>query len=383
MKSLIKRIRLKSFDQYLLKELLIKSLISASVCEVILLSMQAIRLANFVVGRGLPFSDIFNIFWGLGLGFLPVVLPLAFLFSSLSTFSLLSGQRELLALQIMGHSPWRLARTSFGLGLLFSAVALVVSFWIGPAGYKGFETSMAEAKKLSVASTLLSGTFSEDFLDMTFFSETVNPNTGDMWKVFLQDSSSYDKKISISAKRGEWKPDRKNGLSELQLSDGIIVASEVGSDVLQRIRFDRYEYYIDFQSSEIRGKSSLQSASLPELLEKKNNYRSEKKNPQKILLELGRRFYVSLLCFLFAPLAFGVSLDHRRTAKSRALNYGIGITLGYYLIHFWLFTYLGKHRASWLGGHEVAMWLLMSIPTLITLAAGCISFRKTFKVPNG
>ena len=297
--------------------------------------------------------------------------------------SVVPWQRELLALQIMGHSPWRLGRTSFALGGFYSIVAILVSFWVGPVGFKGFEQSMAEAKKLSVASTLLSGTFSEDFLDMTFFAETVNPNSGSMTKVFLQDSSSYDKKISISAKNGDWNPDQKNGLSELRLSDGIIIAVQPGSDIMQRIRFDQYEYFIDFQSTEVRGKSSLQSLSLSELMAKKHQYAKDRKNPQRIILELGRRFYVSLLCLLFAPLAFGLSLDHRRTAKSRSLAYGIAITLAYYLLHFWLFTYLSKQRVAWLGGHESWTWMLMAIPTLLTLGAGIWSFRKTFAVPRG
>jgi lipopolysaccharide export system permease protein len=378
------RLQIKSFDLYLLRELLLRSLTSAVVCEVVLMSMQAIRLANFMVGRGLPFSDIFFIFWGLALGFLPVVLPLAFLFSSLSTFAQFSAQKELLALQIMGHSPWRLARTSFILGGFYSVLAAIISAWIAPAGYKDFERSMAEAKKLSVAASLLSGTFSEDFLDMTFFAEKVDSTTGDMHKVFLQDSSSYNKKISISAERGAWEPSRSaNAPSELRLNDGILITSEPGNESLQRIRFDEYDYFIDFQDKEVRGRNSLQSQSLGELLDKLSDYALLRKEPKRILLEIGRRFYVSLLCFLFAPLAFGLSLDHRRTAKSRALSYGILITLAYYLCHFWIFTYLEKHRMAFFGGYETVIWILMGIPTFITATAGYYSFRKTFQVPSG
>jgi len=382
MKLNLKKLPIKSFDRYLLKELFYRSMISAFVCEAVLVAMQTIRLASFIVGRGLPFGDIVSILWGLAVSFLPVVLPLSFLFSSLSVFSQLSAQRELMALQIMGHSPWRLARSSFGLGAVFSVAALYISWWIGPMGFRSFQDSMAEAKKLSVASTLSSGIFHEDFLDMVFFAERVNPDSGAMSMVFLQDSSSYDKKVSISAKGGQWLPDRGGGVSNLQLHDGVIIANDSTSDVLQRIRFDEYNYFVDFQDSASRNQMGMASLTLDELLRYKKNYKEEKRNPRKILLELGRRFYVSLLCLLFAPLAFGVSLDHRRTAKSRALAYGIGITVIYYLMHFWLFSFLGKRKMSWIGSNEIAAWALMAVPTLVTLAAGLYSFRKTFRVPR-
>ncbi len=372
----------KSFDRYLLGELVKRSILSALVVEIILVAMQAIRLSNIIVGRDLTFMEIFDIFWGLGIGFLPITLPISFLFSALTVFSQLSAQREFLALQVMGHSPLRLARSSIAFGLILTGLCYWVSYQVGPLGCRNFEKSLREAKRQSVVSVLLSGTFNEDFLDMIFFAEHVNQTTGEMSRVFLQDESGFAKKVSISASKGYWSSERGSP-AVLRLVDGVMTASVANDPIIQRIRFDEYNYFVDFNKTEDSNRITLTSATLSELLERRREYKEIKKNPRKIILELGRRFYVSLLCFLFAPLAFGVSLDHRRTAKSRALAYGIGITVAYYLLHFWLFTYLGKRHMDWLGSREVLMWLLMAIPSVITLFFGVWSFRRTLRVPSG
>lgn len=368
---------LKKLDRYFIYELLRMIFLSLFVAQLVLLSLQAIRLSGFVINQGLEVSLIMRMIVGLSLSFLPIVLPIAFLFSLLIVFGRMASDSEFLALQAMGRSPGRLLIPGMVVGLIACLISIWISFYIGPLGNRNFEIAIDTAFKKKVTSVLRSGTFSEGFLNMVVFVDEVDPITQALKRVFLFDEKSFSEYTAISATRGQWFQDAKSGLGVLKLFDGQILTQNHKSNKLQRVRFDEYSIYSDFSTELSSSRDSPASQGWDQLLEKRAQLKMDPKaDPRNIWMEIARRFAISIACLLFLPLCFSISLDNKRTAKNRAVFNGLLIVLLYWTSYFGIASYFQRIPIELFRTNEVYSWIAIFIPNLIVLIIGFGLFYK-------
>ncbi len=363
-------------DKYFLKELTKTFIISLIVAELVLLGLQGIRLSGLIISQGLEFSLIFRLILGLCMSFLPVVFPVSFLFSLLVAFGRMSADREFLALQAMGYSPMRLMRPSLSLGLIIAAISVWVSFSAGPNGNKNFEIAIDTIYRKKVTNVLRSGTFAEGFLGMVIFVDDVDPFTQRLNRVFLYDESSFTKNTSISATYGNW-ISSDSGVGTLKLYDGLILVQDHQSPRIQRIRFDEYSLFVDYSVSLAGGRSSPASQDWKALIEKRNELkRNPQLDPRGNWVEIARRIAVSFACLLFVPLSFLLAIDNRRTAKNRAVFFGLIIVLAYWSFYFAMATWYQRSTFEVFRQYEFTAWFVIGIPNISVFLLDLWLYRK-------
>lgn len=373
---------MKKLDKYFLKELLKTFCLSLVVAEIVLLGLQGIRLSGLIINQGLELELILRLILGLSLSFLPVVLPVSFLFSLLIVFGRMSSDRELLALQSMGYGPSRLLRPGLFLGSIIMVASIWVSLSVGPFGNRNFEMAIDTIYKKKVTNVLRSGTFSEGFLGMVIFVDEVDAFTQKLKRVFLYDESSFTKNTSISAATGQWMHS-DSGVGTLKLYDGLILVQDHKSDRIQRVRFDEYSLFVDFSVDMAGGRNSPASQDWRDLLDKRSELKeSATADPRGNWIEIARRFAVGFACLLFVPLSFLLAMDNRRTAKNQAVFIGLVVVLLYWSSYFAMSTWYQRSGISFFRTMELSAWVVVGIPNMVLLALDFWLLKKRSRISS-
>jgi lipopolysaccharide export system permease protein len=363
-------------DRFLLKELWNSSLVGSLLALVVLLGLQVLRLSDMIVRYDLGMSDVAQMLWGLSLSFLPLVLPITFLFSLLFVFGRMSTDKEWVAASAMGYSPWRLLRSPLLMGLALSVATALSSFFVGPYGNGLFEASVDAAIRKKVTRALKAGAFSEGFLGLVVFVDRINPVNQDLERVFVYDESNYSEEVSISAKVGKFVQNKSTGVASLKLKQGTLVSVNPATQKIKRVEFDEYSVHADYSNVVGRAKNSPPSLSYGELTERRAEI---KKNggggARPIWVEWAKRWAMSFLCLLFVPLSMGLSVDNSRTAKSRSIFYGLSVLLTYWTVYFSVVTWVLKSPLEFLSTSEPMVWLFVWIPNFLVLGVGWYYFR--------
>lgn len=369
---------MKILDRYIVKHILISSFISISLSLTLLLAMQALRLSGLIIKNSLGLGILFKMLEGLSLSFTPIIFPIAFLFTLLFVFGKLSTDRELIAMQAMGHSPFRIMKPALWAGVLMFAMTLWCSLYWAPYGNRLFEVSIDEALSKKITTVLRPGTFTENFLDLVLYVEDIDKENDTLKGVFIYDEENVEEGLVITAESGKWIAANDDGWASLLLKNGVIFSQNEEKDILRRIKFDEYKLNADFASKVGRSKDSPASQSWSDLVKKRNELNNQSKiDPRPIWVEFARRIAISFACFLFVPISFILSINNQRTAQSRFVLTGFIILVLYWTLYFSLVSWVSSSKFE-LFRHELIIWFFIWIPNFILLYLNISLYRKKF-----
>ncbi len=364
-------------EKYLARSLLTTTVVGSFVAIALLLGLQVLRLSDIIVKFDLNLVDIATMLGGLGLSFVPLVLPIAFLFALLMLFGQMATDKELVALLSLGVSPWKILRAPLFMGGLLVLVTTLAAAQLGPLGNQEFEKSIDSAFKRRVASALRSGTFSMGFLDLVIFVDSVDPATQKLERVFVFDETNFEEKVAISARQGQWIQSPETGTSTLKLSDGVLVSQNIERQTVKRVDFEDYRVHADFSRQTGVSKTSPPSLTLTQLFAKRAEMKSQPYSidPRGFWVEIWRRFALGFLPILFVPLAFSLSLNNHRTARSQATFWGLLIIFSYWTMYFTSITFVlkGQHEILWT--QEWPAVLSAWVPNFVVLGVGLVLYR--------
>jgi lipopolysaccharide export system permease protein len=366
------------FDRYMMVQVLGSTLLGSLFAVVVLLGLQMLRLSELIIRFDLDFVSLAQMMGGMALSFTPMVFTIAFLFSILGIFGRMNSDRELIAAASLGLGSRRIVKPAVWAAVFVMLLSLVSAFNIGPYGNRRFEISIDELFKRQVTKTLRPGTFAEGFLGMILFVDRINPLTKDLEGVFIHDDTTFKDQVSISAESGRWIQDEANGFGVLALSNGILVSQLPEKGIIRRVVFDSYKINADLSVQAGSARNSPPSLGLSQLLKARASNKSHLENdPRPIWIEIARRVALAVACVLFVPFAYGLSLDSKRTAKSRAVFFGLTTLLLYWTLYFALVTWLLKTSPhSSLARSEIFNWIVIWIPNFVVATVAYVLIRS-------
>ena len=347
-------------SRYLSREVLFSFLSGTAIFLLIMLMFQAIRLSEFIVVHQVAILDVGRISVFLMLSFLPIAIPIAFLFAVLMGISRANSEGEILALQVTGFS---LRQIYFPLGIfsfLVSLICLYAALYTVPHGNRAFELLITKLGSERAMATLKPGVFSEGFHGLTLFAEQIVPIKNEMKRIFIYDEREETHPLAITAQAGILRYLGDNGMLTLRLTDGsIFVDQKKDEGVQQKIDFDVYDIKLD---GEGRGGGSWRdysppSYNYPQLKQRLTELEHDPPAHRYLEVELHRRFSLSFSCVVFAALGFFIGTLSQRGVRSTAIILCMLVGLVYWL------SYIAANALAVSGW--VAPWLGIWIPNVL------------------
>lgn len=360
-----------SAARYVGRDVLVGFIGGTTIFIFIMLMFQVIRLSDFVVVHNVGIKDVGRLSAYLMLSFIPIAIPVAFLFSVLMGVSRANSEGEILALQVNGISLFQVFAPLAIFSVFISLVCLYCALYLVPQGNRLFELLITKLGQERVMSTLKPGVFQEGFYGLVLYSEQLVPSRNEMKRVFIYDEREGDHPLAITAKAGLLK-NLKPGddALTLRLSDGTIhVDRKMTSQLLQKIDFDLYDINLDVSEKGDGWRAySPPSYNYQQLKAQLIETAHDPLTHRQLLVELHRRFSLSFSCVVFAALGFAISIFSQRGIRSTAIL--VCLLVG---VVYWL-SYLVANALA--AGGWIVPWLGIWLPNFLFLLLAYFFYRR-------
>ncbi|MBN2905853.1 MAG: LPS export ABC transporter permease LptF [Rhodobacteraceae bacterium] len=129
-----------------------------------------------------------------------IVLPIAAFAGTVQVVNRMTRESELVVIQAMGCSPWRLARTVLVFGLLVALPLAVLNHVLVPASRVQLDERRAEIAQDITARFLSEGKFLHPAKGITFYIREIT-ESGELRDIFLSDRRQADRRMTYTASR--------------------------------------------------------------------------------------------------------------------------------------------------------------------------------------
>lgn len=355
--------------QYLNREVLFGFISGTTIFLLIMLMFQAIRLADFVVIHQVSALEVGRLCVFLMLSFMPIAVPIAFLFAVLMGISRANSEGEILALQASGISLEQIFApvSIFSVGI--ATICLYGALYTVPHGNRAFELLVTRLGNERAIAALKPGVF-RDFFGLVLFAEQIVPVRNELKRVFIYDLRDEVHPLAISAEAGILRNGPDGRSMTLRLSEGAIQVENpdpLGSQ--QKIEFSVYDINLELSPrSEAWRDYSPPSYNFSQLRQRIRETVSDPPYQRQLLVELHRRFSLSFSCVVFAALGFFIGTLSKRGVRSTAILLCLAVALAYWI------CYVAASALAVSGW--ITPWLAVWFPNFIFVGVAYYCYRR-------
>lgn len=177
----------KRLYTFMLQQFLPLLAMTFCICLFIVMMQFLWRYIDDLVGKGLAFSVIGELFFYAALSMVPTALPLAVLLASLMTFGNLGEKFELTALKAAGISLFQIMRPLIVLMVLIAIGAFFFQNDVLPVAQTKMYTLLFSMRQKSPEVEIPVRAFYNDIPGMNLFVEKKNPETGMLYDLIIYD----------------------------------------------------------------------------------------------------------------------------------------------------------------------------------------------------
>ncbi|MBT0654246.1 LPS export ABC transporter permease LptF [Geomobilimonas luticola] len=354
--------------RYLFREISVPFLLGMTTFTSVLLMGRLLKLADMVVAKGVPFSDVLWMVVYLLPYFCLVTIPMAVLLAVLLAFGRLSADSEVTAMKACGISLYGLLPPVIAFALFaYIATTLVTLYGIpwGNTSFRRLVTSIAEERG---AKALKEQVFIDDFPGLMLYLNRYSPQDQRITGILIQDDRNPAEPSTIFASSGVIFSDPATREIRLLLYNGGI-HRPVGKTGYRLVEFQEYDLKINIPQATQEVLKNEMDMSLSELYANINSPRLDRKLRTDMELEVQRRFSLPFACFVFALIAIPLGIQNQRSGKGAGFSLSIGVLIVYYVI-LTAFKAMGERG---MVTPLVAMWS----PNLLFVAFGIYLFHQT------
>src|SRR5207249_11182119 len=152
----------------------------------ILLTKELLRLVELLLLKGVGFAAVVKVFLQLLPSFLVLTLPIAGIIASITAFSRLSYDKELLAMRAAGLSLLRLSRPVFVFSCLVCGLTLVLAQWGQPWTSVSLKKLALNLLRDELTLALDKGVFNEPVPKMVIYASD-SRHGDDVGSIFISD----------------------------------------------------------------------------------------------------------------------------------------------------------------------------------------------------
>lgn len=320
--------------RYIIKELLWPFVMGVLVFTFILIMFQILRFTEFMVVYGVDFFIVAKLIYYLIVAFLPITVPISFLFSVLLVFSRLSSDNEIMAFKASGISIYQLILPVSVVSLIAGLITFYVSFYEGPWGNRNFENTIHKVGSSRASIQVKPGFFNEDLVKgFVLYTVDIDSQSGVMKKLFIYDERDKSNPVVITSKLAKIEVDDTTKRTELFLYDGYINFLESKEEKYRRARFNEYNIVLYEGSIISDRKPNPPSLTYQELKQEIQKAKENKDKTwfNKMSVEFNRRYAIPFACLIFGFL--GITFGN---TTSRSVHTGAGMLSFIVLVLYWI-----------------------------------------------
>jgi len=261
------------FDRYLLGQLIVLFGFFALVLVSIYWVNRGVTLFDKLIGEGQS-TMVFLEFAALTLpNVIRLILPIAAFAGTVYVVNRMTNESELVVMQALGCSPWRLARPVLLFGLIVALPMAVLTHVLVPMSRSYLDQRQGEVANDVAARFLVEGQFLHPARGITFFIREITPG-GELRDIFLSDGrSDPHSRVIFTAKRAVLVKDGDR--PKLVMFDGLAQSLDRRDGRLSTTTFQDFTYDL----SVLSGRGGLGRRQIDELSTR------ELLNPSPALLE--------------------------------------------------------------------------------------------------
>ncbi len=359
-------------DRATLKEMAAAFGLGLMIFTFVLLTNKILRLVELIVNKGVGILTVLQLFLYILPYSLVVTIPMSVLLATLTTFTRLGADGELLALRGAGLSLLRLTRPAVWFGLAASALTLLITIWILPFSNHAFKNLVFQMTQRQAAVGIQEGVFNSDFEGLILYVEHVDPRTSRLEGIFLVDNRDPTERRIIVARNGRFTPDPQNLRLGLNLSQGTIhlSASEFNGHY-RLLTFVDNSLTLDMNrnlADPVQRPMGEEELTLSELRERAATLRSQGRNYHPPLVQFHKKLAIPVACVLFTLVGVPLGSRFRKGGRGLSLAISVGFALGYYML-----IVAGEGTANrGLVPEAFAMWL----PNLLIATGGSLLLTR-------
>jgi LPS export ABC transporter permease LptF/LPS export ABC transporter permease LptG len=407
---------LKTFDRYIIRELIPPFLLGLLVYTFVLLMNQIFLLADLLISRGVPFGIGVRILVFLLPGLMAFTLPMSVLMGILAGLSRLSSDSEMVALKTLGVGPGRLVKPVLAFSLAGWLLTLALTLYIAPwSNYRWVQT-LTQSVLAESQFKINPREFNESIPRAVIFVQDITP--GNEWKnmfVHLEGESPSDDTQIILAKSGRMNfyPEVKR--ATLELSEGTVYSFKPGAPEEYGVTmFASQEKEINVENlfaTFSTEKRSVREKNIDELVQGIRTIERERaellrkdeadtrrsdgvkgrspamegiliqkeKSLRAHWVEVHKKFALPFVCIIFVFLGIPLGVSTKKGGRTSGFTISLGVILLYYI----LITAGEKIAMDGKISPFVGMWG----PDFLFLAVGLWLFTKSVReaplVPQG
>lgn len=311
---------MKVIYKALTRELVQNIGLSITFLNAVLIIEKLFKLTKIFASVGIDLLNLVVIIILLQPQLLDFTIPMALLLSVLLTYGRTQADNEMTIFMVSGMPYKKAFKPAMYIGLIAFFVALVMSFYLAPAGVTLVREKVLSCLAERAPLGLEEGVFNQGFKDVTIFVKE-KPDTLRLKEVVIFDERKNDTKIVI-AKEGVIKKEKDN--INLSLLDGKLYFNKGSS--LNEVSFKEYIFKLSPNIEQIAKKIS--ELSTAELVSK---IKTDRDKVVDYKLELYKRFALPVLCIISIFLAPSLCLLVGRSGRIGGITVGLAIFAVYYI----------------------------------------------------
>lgn len=319
----------KILDRYIFAELLSPFFISLVALCFVMLTKELLRLVELLVSKGVGFWAVFKVFLHLMPSFLVLTLPIAGIIASITAFSRLSYDKELVAMRAAGLSLLRLSRPVFVFSCLVFGLTLVLSQWGQPWTSVSLKKLALSLLRDQLTLALDKGVFNEPVPRMLIY---VSDSEGGDYSggIFVSDERNPAEARIIVAEGYQMLNDAGTSQVGIRLINGSIHSKPHEPDQYQHVAFSSYDLKLSLnQTSYAADERPSREAVLDQL--SRSNWQDT--GALRRLTEYYKDLAFPTASFVFVMLGVPVGIVSKRSGRVGGFAVGVMIVILYYVLN--------------------------------------------------
>jgi lipopolysaccharide export system permease protein len=305
--------------------------------------------------------------------FLQYIIPMSVMMAVLMALLRMSGDNEIIALKASGVSIYRLLPPV----LIFSAMGTLAAGFMTvfgvPHGTFRFKTLLFDVATANLNVSLKERTFNDSFDKIMLYVNRIDPHSGELINVFIEDRRKDGVSNTVIARRGRIAGDPETMLYHMRLFDGTINQMDIADGTSHIVCFDTYDIRLDLKdamSSARNEQKSTREMTPHELVQYLRKVKGkETERYYGALLKLHKKFSIPVACIAMGLLAVPLGIQAKNSNKA----FGIGMGLFFFLLYYMLLSIGTALGESGSYPPMIGMWM----PNLLLGGAGiCLLVRS-------